>query len=476
MRTLNDPPPDVHRRPFFTAQESPRLFHTGEHVVAYYPTDMELREVGVGEHAPTRSLAIPKPPRTAQDFTLSSLVIFPTERCNLACDYCYLRQLGKRGVCAAERCPDDLIHDRTVCRALDVVARRGHKLRLCLFGGEPMLAWGRCRWVVERAEQLCGIYGKHPGLHITTNGTLVTPERAAFLKEHGFSLIVSLDGPREVHDRCRRYPDGRGSHEDVMRGLGYLRDAELKRRITLRATFRAGETPEGFVERLDYLNTFCDDGFGGAVAVEPATGCCNVGCADDPSGYEPGAIMAMFDAGVTWAVKRARRGERVRWAHLNKTLRRLVQRDVHWTECGAAKGTFGTSPNGKMYVCHHLGYEIGNAIDELDRERAQPWFENRLHIRKPCSICWARHLCGGGCRMEGWYLTGKPERGPVGCATSKARATAAIRVLAELADEPEVLALIAEPEPGSGDAVDEFWTGYHHHGAKKHRKMRGRCR
>jgi uncharacterized protein len=40
---------------------------------------------------------------------------------------------------------------------------------------------------------------------ITTNGTLLTEDDAAFFEQHGFAVTISLDGLRAVHDRQRPF-------------------------------------------------------------------------------------------------------------------------------------------------------------------------------------------------------------------------------------------------------------------------------
>ena len=63
---------------------------------------------------------------------------------------------------------------------------------------------------------------------IQTNGTLIDDEWAAFFKEHDFLVGISIDGPREIHDAYRVNKGGKGSFDQVMRGLGYLRDAGVE--------------------------------------------------------------------------------------------------------------------------------------------------------------------------------------------------------------------------------------------------------
>jgi uncharacterized protein len=57
---------------------------------------------------------------------------------------------------------------------------------------------------------------------IQTNGTRLTPTWVRFLRDHEFTVGVSLDGPPELHDRCRRTLSGQGSFDDVARGIHLL--------------------------------------------------------------------------------------------------------------------------------------------------------------------------------------------------------------------------------------------------------------
>jgi uncharacterized protein len=80
----------------------------------------------------------------------------------------------------------------------------------------------------RRSVELASSYLR-PGqraLHtIQTNGTLLDADWASFFREHGFLVGISIDGPRELHDAYRVNKGGKGSFDDVMRGLGHLREA-----------------------------------------------------------------------------------------------------------------------------------------------------------------------------------------------------------------------------------------------------------
>jgi len=65
--------------------------------------------------------------------------------------------------------------------------------------------------------------GQRVANSIQTNATLLDDEWGRFFHESNILVGVSIDGPPEMHDRSRPWPDGRGSHADVLRGLEALR-------------------------------------------------------------------------------------------------------------------------------------------------------------------------------------------------------------------------------------------------------------
>jgi uncharacterized protein len=64
-----------------------------------------------------------------------------------------------------------------------------------------------------------------------TNATLIDDEWGRFLREEGFYAGVSLDGPERLHNIHRLRPDGKGTFDDVMRGLSVLRDHDVPHEI-----------------------------------------------------------------------------------------------------------------------------------------------------------------------------------------------------------------------------------------------------
>ena len=89
-------------------------------------------------------------------------------------------------------------------------------------GGEPTLMGLD---FFKKAVALQKKYGRNGHVvtnGLQTNGTLITSDFAQHLAENKFLVGVSLDGPASIHDVFRKYADGRGSHADVINGIGNL--------------------------------------------------------------------------------------------------------------------------------------------------------------------------------------------------------------------------------------------------------------
>ena len=141
--------------------------------------------------------------------------------CNLACRYCYY--LGTAGAGTAggpARMPEDLLETYI---AQHIAASPDEIVRFSWHGGEPtVLGVGYFRRIVG-IERRLSPPGRTIANGMQTNGTLLDEEWGRFLAAEGFSVGLSLDGPREIHDRHRLTRDGRSSFDETMRGYGILR-------------------------------------------------------------------------------------------------------------------------------------------------------------------------------------------------------------------------------------------------------------
>lgn len=144
-----------------------------------------------------------------------------TEACNLQCSYCYQINKGckKMSFEVAKKLIDKLLRNDESFNGY-INCENSPGIILEFIGGEPLLE-------VDLIEQICDYFFEqavlleHPWatkccISITSNGTLYfTPNVQRFLQKYkGYvSFSVTLDGNKELHDMCRKFPDGRPSYD-----------------------------------------------------------------------------------------------------------------------------------------------------------------------------------------------------------------------------------------------------------------------
>ncbi|MGV8110554.1 radical SAM protein [Methanospirillum sp.] len=141
---------------------------------------------------------------------LRAFYLYLSSSCNLRCRHCWITPEYENGV----PLPGKVIDPKAL---LDAV-HEGKTLGLCgakLTGGEPMLH-PQFKEIVDMltAEGL--------SLNMETNGTLMTPEMARYLKDHSNIrfISVSIDSPiASEHDAFRGV---KGAYDAVLRGLDAL--------------------------------------------------------------------------------------------------------------------------------------------------------------------------------------------------------------------------------------------------------------
>jgi uncharacterized protein len=140
--------------------------------------------------------------------------------CNLNCEYCfYLEKQALFDSGEHYRMTDDVLR---AFIAGYISSQPTPIVEFVWQGGEPtLLGIDFFRRVVEHQKSFTGT--KTITNSLQTNGTLLTDEWCSFLKTHNFMVGISIDGPREIHDRYRRDRKGNGTFDAVMSGLALLK-------------------------------------------------------------------------------------------------------------------------------------------------------------------------------------------------------------------------------------------------------------
>jgi len=145
--------------------------------------------------------------------------------CNLACRYCYY--LEKAALYPKET--SNRMSDVTLEAYIKqhISASPGTTVNFSWHGGEPTLMG------LDFYRQIVDLQQKHRPTHqritnsIQTNGLLLDENWCRFFAEQDFTVGLSLDGPREMHDDYRVTRANKPTHKQVLLGYDLLQKHQV---------------------------------------------------------------------------------------------------------------------------------------------------------------------------------------------------------------------------------------------------------
>ncbi|MGY8779759.1 MAG: radical SAM protein, partial [Longimicrobiales bacterium] len=167
----------------------------------------EIRAVG-DPSAPREQVPNDLPPA---DFPLNTMVLNVTNKCNLACTYCYEygddkivdTQYGSQPKFMSEDTAEDSVEFLLAESQGQPVAH------LTFFGGETLLNFPLLQKTVAYARRRAAEESKRIEFSLTTNATLLRPEIIQWLADNQVGVTISIDGPKPVQDGLRVFHNGK---------------------------------------------------------------------------------------------------------------------------------------------------------------------------------------------------------------------------------------------------------------------------
>jgi uncharacterized protein len=350
--------------------------------------------------------------------------------CNLDCKYCYYlekERLYPRG--ENFRMPEPVL-EAFIRQYIE--AQDAPEISFAWQGGEPtLLGVNYFRKVVEWQRRYAN--GKRIVNALQTNGTLLDDEWCEFFTAHEFLIGLSVDGPRELHDRYRVNKGQQPTFDDVMRGLGFLKKHKTEFN-TLTVVNRANsqhplevyrflkEIGSGFIQFIPLVERRPDQ----------AARAASLHFSEPP----PARDAAAGEPVTAWSVEARQYGE-----FLVTIFEEWVRRDVgkvfvqlfdvalgNWMGVGSSLCVFAETcgralaveHNGDLYSCDHYvypRYKLGNlmnqSLGEMVRSPAQRKFGNAKLDTLPryCRECEVRFACNGECPKHRFIRTPDGEPG-----------------------------------------------------------------
>lgn len=173
---------------------------------------------------PTPELKLPPLP-AGRHYRFHTMAKPSGAECNIDCDYCFYLHKTELLEHSAHARMDDVTLASYIRQYIE--AQTGDVVTFSWQGGEPtLMGLPFYQKVVELQRQ----YAKPQQTienDLQTNGIALDDEWVQFLKRNNFHVGLSIDGPRELHDRYRKTNNGKPTFDFVMAAAKRLAEAEV---------------------------------------------------------------------------------------------------------------------------------------------------------------------------------------------------------------------------------------------------------
>lgn len=327
------------------------------------------------------------------------LTLCLTHDCNLRCSYCYAGRKFKHGM-----------NRHTAQRAIDLAlnetrASSHPKLTLRFFGGEPLMEWDVLTECVDYATRKCRDLKIDLVLGITTNGTLLTKRRIAWLRQHDFHLGLSMDGNAAMHDVLRRFSNGRSSHQRSLKSLKLLQSHHPSFSFEVILV----PDPRNVQHLAKSVQWLVDEGV------------CNITI--NPNFYIdwPEELrnkwVEQYKAVGDIYVNCYRRGEALRVNVIDGKIKTGISGGYRACDtCSFGEDEIAISPSGNIYPCERLvsddtdnAVQIGNVFDGFDDDKRQQILSHRKPVNTECIDCNYRSRCMNWCCCINYATSGRTD-------------------------------------------------------------------
>ncbi|MFX1566365.1 MAG: radical SAM protein [Promethearchaeota archaeon] len=341
-----------------------------------------------------------------------------THNCNLRCRYCYGGRKFKKDMSFA-----------TVQKVVDFIFRVSppeQKISFTFFGGEPFLCFDLIQRAVEYINNQVRARDRLVDFSITSNGTLLSEEILDFLNKENITLCISIDGTRHVHNKYRRFPDGRGSFDDVVEKL----------HLSLR---KLGEVQVNTVYSPDTLDSLSE-----CVSFFTQLGISSIHLNPNIRASWTKQVLPRFRKTyrkiADLYIEKYQQSQEIAVNLIDSKIILFLKGGYFALDrCMMGETEWGFAPSGNIYPCERLIGEddgqlcLGNVHSGLNKKLQCELIGNREIQNEECRSCSLRKYCMNSCGCTNFHMTGSPNlTSSTMCASEKAAIDAAKQVLLSL--------------------------------------------
>jgi len=335
---------------------------------------------------------------------VTTLYLVLTHSCNLRCKYCFIPSSFPKS--------KEMMSSAIVRKGIDLWASHVEhnyldelKYFIIFYGGEPLMNLDTLKKGLAYIRKLQRKDKKIPKdnleIVVISNGLLLDKSIANLFKRYGVSATISLDGPKQSHNTCRKDKKNKGTFKRAIKAIEFLKKEGIKTRVSATITPYNLET----MERIsDILKKFDVKEFGLSRLVGMTLFC--LGSTLSLEEYYQRAVEKSIE---TFIIAR-KKG--IRETKIQEKIDAFVNK-IYPFDCNGYGGQIVVQPNGWISNCQASSrYEIMH-INEWPKDlliknapHVKSWRERLPLYNEECLNCEAISICGGGCPWSTRERTG----------------------------------------------------------------------
>ena len=355
---------------------------------------------------------------------IKAMCLHVAHDCNLKCSYCF----AGTGLFGGNR---ELMDQETGKKALNFLLQHSGSRPQCevdFFGGEPLLNLKVIKELIAYGRRTAATMDKKIRFTITTNAVLLDQQTTDYLEQEEVSVVLSLDGRKEINDRMRPFSNGTGSYNKIVPNI--LRTIKTRPNTSpfaignyyyVRGTYTRHNTD--FYQDVLHM---ADLGIK-RISMEPV-----VASPEEEYAFREEDIKKIkqsYNILGEKVLEYTQKDKEFSFFHFNTGLDDGPCLPKILSGCGAGYEYIAVSPEGNIYPCHQFvgqeKYRLGSVHDQnivLHTETLDEFRSAHVYSKKECRACWARFSCSGGCHAANAAYSGELTKVyPLGCEFQKKR-------------------------------------------------------
>jgi len=312
--------------------------------------------------------------------SFNRIIILTASGCNMGCHYCFENKIPIR------------VRPKFMTKGIASEAikwffkyQTGEKAYIQLYGGEPFLNWELIEYIFSESDQIALLKGVKLVKYIITNGTLIDEEKAKWLSDNNVKVQVSIDGDETTHDRFRKFKNGDPTFKIIKDKLQHFIHNNVDFNIRAVLT-RQNLNVESIMEELKSLGS-------DKVSFDIVS-------TDNEAARLTNPDWDQLVKNHSHYLNKTYQNWDSFPDEVRKTIKRICNHELLLYGCGRGISEFTIDPDGNIYDCERICSEPLATLSENKNPKTLPVpFIEPVDQKEICSECWARYLCGGGCRQ-----------------------------------------------------------------------------